>query len=187
MQNIIVEKAIPFSLTPDSIDKQTRHCKSMYTQGKWTGKRTEPNVSDLTTENTVNTRGIFGSFEKSCFLLLRGSKTRGHLTTESVESAALSLQSVDNIHSSDGLTLGMLGVSNCITDDILEENFEYTSGLFVDESWDSLDTTTSSKSANSGLCDSLDVIPENLTMSLGSSFSQTFTTFASASHVDRWS
>ena len=74
------------------------------------------------------------ALKKAVFLLLRGSKTRGHLTTESVESAALSLQSVDNIHSSDGLTLGMLGVSNCITDDILEENFEYTSGLFVDES-----------------------------------------------------
>ena len=41
------------------------------------------------------------------------------LTTKSVQSTALALQSVDNIHGGDGLSLGMLSVGDSISDDIL--------------------------------------------------------------------
>ena len=43
----------------------------------------------------------------------------GFLTTESVEGSALSFQSIDDIHSGDSLSLGVLGVGDSITDDIL--------------------------------------------------------------------
>lgn len=66
------------------------------------------------------------------------------LTSESVEGTSLSLQSVDNVHGCDGLPLGMLGVGDGITDDVLQEHLEDTTGLFVDESRDSLDSTTAS-------------------------------------------
>ena len=55
-----------------------------------------------------------------------------HLTTETVQSAALSLEGVDNIERSDGLALGMLGVCDCITNDTLKERLENTTGLLVD-------------------------------------------------------
>ncbi len=55
----------------------------------------------------------------------------GSLTTEFVEGSALPLQSIDDIHSSDSLPLGVLSVGDSITDDILKENLEDTSGLLI--------------------------------------------------------
>ena len=54
------------------------------------------------------------------------------LTTETVQSAALSLEGVDNVEGSDGLALGVLSVGDCVTDDTFEECLEDTAGLFVD-------------------------------------------------------
>ena len=55
------------------------------------------------------------------------------LTSESVEGTTLTLQSIDDIHGSNGLSLGVLGVSDGISDDVLKEDLEDTAGLFVDE------------------------------------------------------
>lgn len=57
------------------------------------------------------------------------------LTTETVQSAALSLESIDDIEGGDGLALGVLGVGDCVTDDAFEEGLEDTAGFFVDH-WD---------------------------------------------------
>ena len=43
------------------------------------------------------------------------------LTSETVESTALSLESVDDIQRGNGLPLGVLGVCDSITDDRLKE------------------------------------------------------------------
>ncbi len=69
------------------------------------------------------------------------------LTTESIEGSALPLLSIDNIHSGDSLPLGVLSVGDSITDDVLKENLEDTSGLLIDEARDTLDTTTASQMA----------------------------------------
>jgi hypothetical protein len=106
------------------------------------------------------------------------------LTAESIEGLALSFQSIDDIHGGDGLPLGMLGVGDSIPDNIFEENFENTSGFFVDESRDTLNTTSSSKTTDSGFRDTLDIVTKNLTMSLGTSFSQTFTSLSTSRHDD---
>ena len=66
------------------------------------------------------------------------------LSTESVQGASLSFQGVDDIHSGDSLPLGVLGVSDSITDDIFQENFQDTTSFFVDKSRDTFDTTTTS-------------------------------------------
>ena len=78
-----------------------------------------------------------------------------NLTTETVDGASLALESIYNIEGSDGLSLGVFGVGDGIADDAFEEDFEDTSGFFVDETGDTLDTTTACETANSGLCDSL--------------------------------
>jgi hypothetical protein len=67
----------------------------------------------------------------------------------------LTLESIDDIERRDGLSLGVLGVGDCIADDSFEEDLEDASGLFVDEARDTLDTTTTCKTADSGLSDSL--------------------------------
>ena len=72
---------------------------------------------------------------------LVGKKECDFLTSESVQGTSLTLQSVDNIHSGDCLPLGMLGVGDGVTDDVLKEYLEDTTGLLVDESRDTLDSS----------------------------------------------
>lgn len=42
------------------------------------------------------------------------------------------------------LALGVFGVGDSVSDDTLQEGFEYTSGFLVDHGADTLDTTTAS-------------------------------------------
>ena len=90
---------------------------------------------------------------------------------ETVEGSALSLESVDNVEGGDGLSLGVLGVGDGVTDDVLEESLEDGAGLRVDVRGDSLDTTSSGQSSDGRLGDTLDVVTQNLAVTLGSSFS----------------
>ena len=53
---------------------------------------------------------------------------------------------------------------------------------FVDETGDTLDTTTTSETADSGLGDTLDVVAKDLTVTLGASLSETFASFSSSGH-----
>ena len=110
---------------------------------------------------------------------------RLRLTTETVEGAALSLESVDDVHGGDGLSAGVLGVGDGVTDNVLQEHLEDTAGLLVDEARDTLDTTSASQTADSGLGDTLDVITQHLAMSLGTALSQSLSSFSSSAHVCR--
>jgi hypothetical protein len=106
------------------------------------------------------------------------------LTAETVQGSALSLQRIDHVHGGDGFPLGVLGVSDSIPDNVLEENFENSTGLFVNETGYTFHTTTTSQTTDGGFCDALDVIAKNFTMSLRSSFAQTFSSLASTRHVE---
>jgi len=44
----------------------------------------------------------------------------------------LALESIYDVERSDSLALGMLGVSDSVTDDALQEGFEDTAGLLID-------------------------------------------------------
>ena len=106
------------------------------------------------------------------------------LTAESVQGAALPLEGIDHIHGGDGLPLGVLGVGDGVTDDVLQEDLEDTTGLLVDQARDTLDTTAASQTADGGLGDALDVVPEDLPVALGASLSQTLASLAASSHGD---
>lgn len=60
------------------------------------------------------------------------------LSTETVQSAALSLESVDNIEGGDSLSLGVLSVGDSVSDDTLEEGLQDTAGFLVDHCLDGL-------------------------------------------------
>jgi hypothetical protein len=96
----------------------------------------------------------------------------------------LTLQSIDNIHGCDGLPLGVFGVCDGITDDVLKENLEDSTGLFIDEARDTLDTSTTSQTADSGLGDTLDVITQYFAMTLGASLAESLASFASSCHFE---
>ena len=108
----------------------------------------------------------------------------GCLTAEAIEGAALPLQGIDHIHGSDSLPLGVLSVGDSVPDDVLEEHLKDTSGLLIDEARDTLDTTTACQTADGGLGDALDVVPEDLPVALGASLSESLASLASSSHVD---
>ena len=96
---------------------------------------------------------------------------RESLTSESVQGTSLPLEGVDNVHGGDGLPLGVLGVGDGIPDDVLKEDLEDSTGLLVDESGDTLDSSTTRQTPDGGLGDALDVIPQHLTVTLGASLS----------------
>ena len=122
-----------------------------------------------------------GGSEKSRFRK-RKKKKGERSAAESVESAALSLESVDDVHGSDGLPLGVLGVGDCVTDHVLQEGLEDAASLLVDEARDTLDTSTTSQTTDGGLGDALDVVAKDLPVTLGASLSKTFASFATARH-----
>ena len=92
----------------------------------------------------------------------------------------MAFQGVDNVESGDSLSLGMLGVSDGITDDVFQEDLEDTSGFFVDQAGDTLDTTSASQSSDGGLGDPLDVITQDFSVPLGTSLSKSLSAFASS-------
>ena len=49
----------------------------------------------------------------------------------------------------------MLGVSDSVTDDVLQEDLEHATGLLVDETADALDTSTASQTADGRLSNAL--------------------------------
>ena len=97
--------------------------------------------------------------------------TAEDLSTETVEGLSLTLEGVDDIHGSDSLAASVLGVGDRITDDVLKEHLQNTSGFLVNEARDTLDTTTTSETADSGLGNSLDVVTKDLAVTLSASLS----------------
>ena len=121
------------------------------------------------------------AFRKAVFEKNKTEKGE-RLTAEPVEGTSLTLQSVDDVHGSDGLSLGVLGVGDSITDDILQEDLEDAAGLLVDEAADALHSTTASQSADGGLGDALDVVTQDFPVTLGAPFAETFASFATSRH-----
>ena len=106
------------------------------------------------------------------------------LSTESVEGTSLPLQSIDDIHGSDSLPLGVLSVGDSISDDVLQENLQNSTSLPIDQTRDPLDSSTAGQSPDGRLGDALDVVPQHLAMTLGSSLPESFPSFATSTHDD---
>jgi hypothetical protein len=104
------------------------------------------------------------------------------LASETIQSSALSLEGIHHVHRCDGLSASVLGVGHGISDDVLEEDLEYTTGLFVNQAADSLDTSSTGETADGWLGDALDVVTKNLAMALGTALAKSFASFAAASH-----
>ena len=98
----------------------------------------------------------------------------------------MALERVDDIHGGDGLSAGVLGVGHRIADDVFEEHLEHTAGLFVDETRDALDATTACETAVRRLRDPMDVITEDLAVTLSAALPKTFTTFTTTRHCYVW-
>jgi len=67
-----------------------------------------------------------------------------------------------------------------VTDHILKEHFEDSTSLLIDKPRDTLDATTTSETPNGRLGDTLDVVTKDLAMTLGSSLSESLSSFSAA-------
>ncbi|CAG7822362.1 unnamed protein product [Allacma fusca] len=94
------------------------------------------------------------------------------------------MQGIDHVHGCHCLPLGVFSVSDRISDHVLKEHLQNSSGLFVDQARDTLHSSTTSQPTNGGFRNSLDVIPQHFPVTLSSPLSKTFTSLASASHVE---
>merc|ERR1719221_369630 len=106
------------------------------------------------------------------------------LTAKAVQSSALPFESIDNVHGSDSLPLGVLGVGDSISDDVLQEHLQDAPSLFIDETANPLDSASSGQSSDSWLGNALNVIPQDFAVPLGASLTQTLSSFATSSHDD---
>lgn len=110
------------------------------------------------------------------------SEVGRRLTSESVQSTALAFQSVDDVHGCDCLALGVLGVSDGIADHVLQEHLEDTASLFVDQTRNTLDTSSASQTTDGRLGDTLDVITKYFPVTLSAPLSKTFSSLAATRH-----
>eukprot|EP00580_Thalassiosira_gravida_P015952 CAMPEP_0201664064 /NCGR_PEP_ID=MMETSP0494-20130426/5658_1 /ASSEMBLY_ACC=CAM_ASM_000839 /TAXON_ID=420259 /ORGANISM="Thalassiosira gravida, Strain GMp14c1" /LENGTH=100 /DNA_ID=CAMNT_0048142775 /DNA_START=390 /DNA_END=688 /DNA_ORIENTATION=+ len=85
-----------------------------------------------------------------------------HLYAETIKGLALALESMNHVQSSNSPATTILRVGHRVTDQVLEEDPEYTTGFLVDETRYTLDTATTSETAYGGLGDALDVITKDL-------------------------
>ena len=88
------------------------------------------------------------------------------LSAEAVQSASLTLESVDDVHSRHRLALGVLSVRHSVTDHILQEHFVNAASLLVDQTRDTLHTTSASQTTDRWFRDALDVVTKHLAMRL---------------------
>lgn len=104
----------------------------------------------------------------------------------------MSLEGVDNVHGGDSLSLGVLSVSDGISDDSLEESLEDISGVLVDVEGDSLDTSSSGKSSDGWLGDAFEQwsvglsgvsLGGDLSCALADSLSDSLSSLADSSHL----
>ncbi|KAL3848862.1 hypothetical protein ACJIZ3_010744 [Penstemon smallii] len=76
----------------------------------------------------------------------------------------------------------MLGVSNRISDHVLQKNLQHTTCLFVNQATDTLHAAPPSKPADRRLRDALDVVAEHFTVTLCAALSQTLAALAPTRH-----
>ena len=120
------------------------------------------------------------AFKKACCLYF--CQVRIRLTAEAVQGTSLAFQGIDNVHGSDGLALGVLGVRDGVTDDVLQEHLQHAAGLLIDETADALDATTPSQTTDGRLSYPLDVVTQNFAVPLGSALSEALAALSTTSH-----
>ena len=80
----------------------------------------------------------------------------------------------------------MASVGDGVLEDTFEEEAKNLLSLGVDERVDTLDTTTTSETADSGLSDTLDVVAENLaSKTLGATLSESLASLSTSRHVNQ--
>ena len=88
------------------------------------------------------------------------------LSTKAVKGAALSLECEDNIHGSYSFSASVLSVCDCVSNHVLQEDFEDAAGLLVDGARDTFDSSSACETADGGFGYALDIVAKYLAVAL---------------------
>jgi hypothetical protein len=94
------------------------------------------------------------------------------LSPEPVQGLALPLERVDHVHGRHGLASRVFRVRDGIADAVLQKDLEYTTGLFINESTDTLDPATTGQTTNGRLGNALDVVAQDLSVTFGAALAE---------------
>nr|GMD69402.1 histone H4 [Ipomoea batatas] len=106
-------------------------------------------------------------------------------TAESVQSPALPFQRIHDVHGSNRLAAGVLGVGNGIPNHILQKDLQNAASFLVYEPADTLHAASTGQPTDRRLGYTLDVIAEDLPVTLRSSLSQSLTSFSPTRHSEQ--
>ena len=101
---------------------------------------------------------------------------------EAVERLGLTLERVHDVEGRDGLAAGVLRVRNGILDDVLEERLQDAAGLLVHQARDALDAATACQAADGGLGDALDVVAQDLAVTLRAALAEPLASLSASGH-----
>ncbi len=104
------------------------------------------------------------------------------LRAESVQRSSLSLQRIHDVQCHHRLAPRVFRVRNRVPNHWLEEHLQHIPRLFIDQTRDTLHTTTTRQTTDGRLRNALDVIPQNLAMAFRTSLSQSFSSFTASWH-----
>jgi hypothetical protein len=104
------------------------------------------------------------------------------LATEAVKGASLPLEGIYDIHGSHGLATRVLGVRYGVANNVLKEDLEHSTGLFIDQAGDTLNATTTSQTPDCRLGNALDIVTKNLPVTLCTALSETLAALATSRH-----
>ena len=74
----------------------------------------------------------------------------------------------------------MLGICDGITNNVLQKDLEDTTGLLINQPGDALDATTTGQTTDGGLGNALDVVAQDLAVTLGAALSKSLASFSAA-------
>ena len=94
--------------------------------------------------------------------------------TYTVKRAALAFECINHIKRRDRLALCMLCVCDRVPDDALKKQLENATRFIVNQAGNTLHTTTTCKTTDRRLGDTLDVVAQNLAMAFSTALSKTF-------------
>lgn len=97
---------------------------------------------------------------------------------ETIQGFALSFQRVYDVHCADSLTTTVFCVRNRIPDHIFKKILQNSTSLFVDQTTDSLHTSSPSEPPDSRFCDSLNIVSRHFSVSYRATLPKTFTAFS---------
>jgi hypothetical protein len=117
--------------------------------------------------------------------LWKDGSTNQSSASETIQGSSLSFQSIHHIHGRHGLASGMLSVRHSITDHILQKDLQHTSSFLVNQPADTLHSASPGQTPDSRLRDTLDVIAQDLPVTLGATLAQTLASLSTPRHGSR--